>query len=51
LNSVNLLAVVGEHPRAGSKQRLQRVAVQPGGQAAAAMVAAQRTRPGDFASV
>ena len=42
LNSVDLLAVVAEHPRPDSKQRIQRLAWQPGGQAATAMVTCAR---------
>ena len=37
LNSVDLLAVVAEHPAVNSKQRLQRVTRLPGGQIATAM--------------
>jgi sulfofructose kinase len=37
LNSVDLLAVVAEHPIANSKQRLQRATRLPGGQIATAM--------------
>lgn len=39
LNSVDLFAVVAEHPVANSKQRLQRFARLPGGQIAAATAA------------
>src|SRR3954471_8458661 len=39
LNSVDLLAVVAEHPAVNSKQRLQRAARLPGGQIATAMAA------------
>src|SRR6476646_2406504 len=37
LNSIDLLAVVAEHPAVNSKQRLQRVTRLPGGQIATAM--------------
>jgi sulfofructose kinase len=39
LNSVDLLAVVAEHPAVNSKQRLQRATRLPGGEIATAMVA------------
>ena len=39
LNSIDLLAVVAEHPLPNSKQRLQRVARVPGGQIGTAMAA------------
>jgi sulfofructose kinase len=42
LNSVDLLAVVAEHPAVNSKQRLQRTTRLPGGQIATAMVACAR---------
>lgn len=42
LNSVDLLTVVAEHPKPNSKQRIQRFARQPGGQAATAMVTCAR---------
>ncbi len=42
LNSLDLLTVVAEHPRPNSKQRIQRFARQPGGQAATAMVTCAR---------
>jgi sulfofructose kinase len=42
LNSVDLLAVVGEFPVCNSKQRLQRFAKMPGGQIATAMTTAAR---------
>lgn len=42
LNSLDLLAVVAEHPWPNSKQRIQRFARQPGGQAATAMVTCAR---------
>jgi sulfofructose kinase len=42
LNSLDLLAVVAEHPRRNSKQRLQRVSRQPGGQTATAMATCAR---------
>lgn len=42
LNSVDLVAVVAEHPRPNSKQRIQRFARLPGGQAATAMVTCAR---------
>ena len=37
LNSIDLLAVVAEHPAVNSKQRLQRVTRLPGGQIATAL--------------
>src|SRR5213593_1990494 len=37
LNSIDLLAVVGEYPEANTKQRLQRFARLPGGQIATAL--------------
>ncbi len=42
LNSIDLLAVVAEHPLANSKQRLQRFARLPGGQTAGALVTCAR---------
>jgi sugar/nucleoside kinase (ribokinase family) len=42
LNSIDLVAVVAEHPRGNSKQRLQRFARLPGGQIATAMVTCAR---------
>ena len=42
LNSLDLLAVVAEHPTVNSKQRLQRVMHLPGGQIATAMVTCAR---------
>lgn len=42
LNSLDLLTVVAEHPRPNSKQRIQRFARLPGGQAATAMVTCAR---------
>jgi len=42
LNSIDLLTVVAEHPRPNSKQRIQRFARLPGGQAATAMVTCAR---------
>ena len=42
LNSVDLLAVVAEHPASNTKQRLQRVARMPGGQIATAVAACVR---------
>jgi len=42
LNSIDLLTVVAEHPRPNTKQRLQRFARLPGGQAATAMVTCAR---------
>jgi sugar/nucleoside kinase (ribokinase family) len=42
LNSIDLLTVVAEHPRPNTKQRIQRVARLPGGQAATAMVTCAR---------
>jgi len=42
LNSLDLLTVVAEYPRPNSKQRIQRFARQPGGQAATAMVTCAR---------
>lgn len=42
LNSVDLLSVVAEHPSPNSKQRIQRFARLPGGQAATAMVTCAR---------
>ena len=42
LNSIDLVAVVAEHPQPDSKQRIQRFARLPGGQAATAMVACAR---------
>ena len=42
LNSVDLLAVVAEHPAVNTKQRLQRVTRLPGGQIATAMVTCGR---------
>lgn len=42
LNSVDLLAVVAEHPLPDTKQRLRAFARRPGGQAATAMVACRR---------
>lgn len=42
LNSIDLLAVVAEHPAANTKQRLQRFACLPGGQTATALVACVR---------
>src|SRR3954468_3682430 len=39
LNSVDLLAVVAEHPAVNSKQRIQRATRLPGGQIATAMAA------------
>jgi sugar/nucleoside kinase (ribokinase family) len=42
LNSIDLLTVVAEHPSPNSKQRLQRFARLPGGQAATAMVTCAR---------
>jgi sugar/nucleoside kinase (ribokinase family) len=42
LNSIDLMTVVAEYPRSGSKQRLQRVARLPGGQIATAMVTCAR---------
>ena len=42
LNSVDLLAVVDPHPRPNTKQRIQKLARLPGGQAATAMVTCAR---------
>ena len=42
LNSVDLLAVVAEHPAPNSKHRLEAFAEMPGGEAATAMVACAR---------
>ncbi|HWW82709.1 MAG TPA: PfkB family carbohydrate kinase, partial [Vicinamibacterales bacterium] len=42
LNSMDLIAVVAEHPTPNSKQRLQRFAKLPGGQIATAMVTCAR---------
>ena len=42
LNSIDLVAVVAEHPSGNSKQRLQRFARLPGGQIATAMVTCAR---------
>jgi sulfofructose kinase len=42
LNSVDLIAVVSEHPARNTKQRLQRFARQPGGQIATALVACRK---------
>ena len=42
LNSLDLLAVVAEHPAPDTKQRLQRVTKQPGGQIATALRACAR---------
>jgi sulfofructose kinase len=42
LNSIDLIAVVAEFPEPDSKQRIQRFAQLPGGQAATAMVACTR---------
>jgi sugar/nucleoside kinase (ribokinase family) len=42
LNSIDLMTVVAEYPRSGSKQRLQRLARLPGGQIATAMVTCAR---------
>ena len=42
LNSLDLLAVVGEFPKPDSNQQLQRFARLPGGQAATAMVTCRR---------
>jgi sugar/nucleoside kinase (ribokinase family) len=42
LNSVDLVAVLAEHPSPNSKQRLQRFARLPGGQVATAMVTCAR---------
>jgi sugar/nucleoside kinase (ribokinase family) len=42
LNSIDLLAVVAEHPHPNSKQRLQRFARMPGGQIATALSACAR---------
>jgi sulfofructose kinase len=42
LNSVDLVAVVAEHPACNTKQRLQRVARLPGGQMATAMATCAR---------
>jgi len=42
LNSIDFLTVVAEHPRPNSKQRIQRFARLPGGQAATAMVTCAR---------
>ncbi len=42
LNSIDLVAVVGEYPAPNTKQRLQRFARHPGGQIATAMVACAR---------
>ena len=42
LNSIDLVAVVAEHPAPNTKQRLQRFARMPGGQTATAMVACAR---------
>jgi sugar/nucleoside kinase (ribokinase family) len=39
LNSIDILAVVAEHPAVNSKQRLQRVTRLPGGQIATALAA------------
>ena len=41
-NSLDLLAVVAEHPASDTKQRLQRFVRQPGGQIATALVACAR---------
>ena len=37
LNSIDLMAVVAEHPESDTKQRLQRFARMPGGQIATAL--------------
>jgi sulfofructose kinase len=42
LNSADLIAVLAEHPAAGTKQRLQRFARLPGGQMAGAMATCAR---------
>jgi sugar/nucleoside kinase (ribokinase family) len=42
LNSIDLVAVVAEHPAANTKQQLQRFARLPGGQIATALVATAR---------
>ena len=42
LNSVDLVAVVAEHPAPDSKQKLQRFARLPGGQTATALAACAR---------
>lgn len=42
LNSIDLVAVVGEYPAPNTKQRLQRFARYPGGQIATAMAACAR---------
>ncbi len=42
LNSIDLLVVAAEHPKPDTKQRLERFARLPGGQAATAMVACRR---------
>jgi sulfofructose kinase len=42
LNSIDLLAVVAEHPASNSKQRVQRFARLPGGQMATAMTTCAR---------
>ena len=42
LNSIDLLAVVAEHPRPNTKQRIQKLVLFPGGQAATAMVTCAR---------
>ena len=42
LNSIDLVAVVQEYPAPNTKQRLERFAKRPGGQAATAMVACAR---------
>jgi len=42
LNSIDLVAVVAEHPRSNTKQRMQRFARLPGGQMATAMATCAR---------
>ena len=42
LNSIDHVVVVADFPKSNSKQRLQRLAVLPGGQIATAMVACTR---------
>ena len=42
LNSIDLVAVVGEYPAPNTKQRLQRLARHPGGQTATAIAACAR---------
>ena len=42
LNTTDLLAVIADHPRPGSKQSIERLAYLPGGQAATAMTTCSR---------